>query len=190
METASKTAHTPVIAVTAHAFTDYRQQCFDAGMDDYLAKPFTSNALEDILSRWLDGSQEEAANRASEKSEYAGKEVIDATRIAALRELDPNNCNGLVTRVVSLFLVTIQQNLEKMRAHRADNREAPQRAAHSLISSAAQVGAMQVSVLAAKVEESMRLGDAVELESLLTRLEVAVDKAAPELNALVNSTPV
>ena len=98
--------------------------------------------------------------------------------------------NGLVTQVVSLFLVTIQQNLEKMRAHRADNREAPQQAAHSLISSAAQVGAMQVSVLAAKVEETMREGDAVELESLLARLEVAVDQAAPELNALVNSTPV
>jgi len=59
-----------------------------------------------------------------------------------------------------------------------------------LISSAAQVGAMQVSVLAAKVEETMRQGDTVELESLLTRLEVAVDQAAPELNALVNSTPV
>ena len=49
---------------------------------------------------------------------------------------------------------------------------------------------MQVSVLAAKVEETMRQGDTVELESLLTRLEVAVDQAAPELNALVNSTPV
>ena len=44
---------TPIIAVTAHAFESDRQRCLDAGMDDYLAKPFRQIDLLGILERWL-----------------------------------------------------------------------------------------------------------------------------------------
>jgi len=36
---------TPIIALTAHAFSEIVQQCRDAGMDDHLAKPIM---LEDL----------------------------------------------------------------------------------------------------------------------------------------------
>ena len=42
-----------VIALTAHAMPNDRQLCLDAGMDDYLAKPFTRDALGAVLFRWL-----------------------------------------------------------------------------------------------------------------------------------------
>jgi signal transduction histidine kinase/ActR/RegA family two-component response regulator len=43
----------PVIAVTAHALDETRQRCLQAGMDDYLAKPFRQNDLQQIFRRWL-----------------------------------------------------------------------------------------------------------------------------------------
>ena len=43
----------PIVALTANAFTEDRQRCLDAGMDDYVAKPITIAELEQVLARWL-----------------------------------------------------------------------------------------------------------------------------------------
>nr|CAX84245.1 Sensor protein [uncultured bacterium] len=45
--------HVPIIAMTAHVLEQSRQQCKDAGMDDYLRKPFSQVDLGHILQRWL-----------------------------------------------------------------------------------------------------------------------------------------
>ncbi len=43
----------PIIAMTANAMMGDRQNCIDAGMNDYLAKPITPNTLAAILIKWL-----------------------------------------------------------------------------------------------------------------------------------------
>lgn len=43
----------PLIAITANAFAEDRHSCLAAGMDDYLAKPFTWPEFQAVLARWL-----------------------------------------------------------------------------------------------------------------------------------------
>jgi PAS domain S-box-containing protein len=43
----------PIIALTANAYPEDRQRYKDCGMDDYVAKPFDKQAIEALLSRWL-----------------------------------------------------------------------------------------------------------------------------------------
>jgi CheY-like chemotaxis protein len=44
---------TPVVALTAGALLQEQQECFDAGMDDFASKPFSSESIRDVLARWL-----------------------------------------------------------------------------------------------------------------------------------------
>ncbi|HEY2708740.1 MAG TPA: response regulator [Caulobacteraceae bacterium] len=43
---------TPVVALTANAFEDDRRACLEAGMDDFLVKPLSPEALRLALARW------------------------------------------------------------------------------------------------------------------------------------------
>jgi len=43
----------PIVALTASAFAEDKKRYLEAGMDDYLAKPFDKASLEAVLKRWF-----------------------------------------------------------------------------------------------------------------------------------------
>jgi signal transduction histidine kinase/ActR/RegA family two-component response regulator len=53
LERQSNAARLPIIALTANVFAGDRQRCVEAGMDDYLAKPYSKAELQNVLSRWI-----------------------------------------------------------------------------------------------------------------------------------------
>jgi CheY-like chemotaxis protein len=42
----------PIVALTAHVVADQERRCREAGMNDFLTKPFKPDALYDVLERW------------------------------------------------------------------------------------------------------------------------------------------
>jgi len=42
-----------IIAMTAHAMEGSKQDCLQAGMDDYMSKPYTLESLQNIIKRWV-----------------------------------------------------------------------------------------------------------------------------------------
>ena len=44
----------PIVALTANAFDDDRNACFDAGMNDFMTKPVSAEELSEMVARWLE----------------------------------------------------------------------------------------------------------------------------------------
>ena len=53
IKTRSETAHIPVIALTAHAFTEDREKALAAGCDDYDTKPVDFKRLQQKMNKFL-----------------------------------------------------------------------------------------------------------------------------------------
>lgn len=49
----------PIIALTANTYDNDKEKCFNAGMNDYLSKPFTSKQLIDMIAKYLPVSTNE-----------------------------------------------------------------------------------------------------------------------------------
>ena len=53
----------PIIAMTANAFAEDREQCFAAGMDDFITKPVKPEILFATVHRWLPGGEQRPVTR-------------------------------------------------------------------------------------------------------------------------------
>jgi PAS domain S-box-containing protein len=51
--TAVRNGRVPIVAMTAYALPGAREQCLDAGMNDYVTKPIQAGTLEEVLHRWV-----------------------------------------------------------------------------------------------------------------------------------------
>ncbi len=105
---------------------------------------------------------------------------------AALERLEEWGGPGLSKEIVQLFLDHGPVRMDQIRgAMDGEDLEAPERGAHSLKSSAANVGAHHVHKAASEVELAASDGDLQRVRELIPNLEEAYAQAARELEVIV-----
>ena len=145
----------PVIALTANALRGDRERCLEAGMDDYLSKPFSSEQLAAMIDQWLPGRASGwAATAAAAFDATAGEgAVLDPGALEQLRKAGGADGEAFLQRFVEVFLADARQELAMMRrACEQGEAQALRRAAYTLKSSSAAVGAARLSQLCRSTE--------------------------------------
>jgi len=151
----------PIIAITANALQGDRESCLAAGMDDYLSKPFTQQALGQTIARWI--SLPRLAPPAPELPEVKEAPAvamphseINRQALQNIRALSATNGDALLDRVLHAYLDDTPSHLHTLRqAIAAGDTGQLRKAAHSLKSSSANVGA---DALAQRCRELEQLG--------------------------------
>jgi CheY-like chemotaxis protein len=146
-EAADGRGHVPIVAMTADAMLGDRERCLAAGMDDYMAKPISLDALDEMLVRWLSPGGGDGV-----KPSPAGLgelDILDRVRLAELRELFPGDEMPDMLRALTAEVTT---ELERVDAALADaDQAALASAAHRIKNSAHMIGARRLADAAAQL---------------------------------------
>ena len=198
----------PVVAVTANAMVDDKQRCLEAGMDDFLPKPFTKSVLSDLLCKWLVPPAGDSLADRSVSGTNAVAESDIAALIAGLPVLAAPVFDELwqslqwrpapLRKIYESFLAVAHETLNSLDRSAVTERlarESPPgsdgtvlaRRLHTLLGSAGMVGARQVERVTVWLSEAVRADRRAELEGGRELLAESVRRFEQELERRLDS---
>jgi CheY-like chemotaxis protein len=165
----------PIVALTAHALDEDRQKCVEAGMDDYLSKPFSQQQLASAIGPWLKNAEEQSEKiietQEEDETDGSDQEFIDLKALHQIRLLDRDGSAGILNKVLQIYLQDSSKLVARVEeAVREKKPEDLKTLAHTLKSSSAQVGALKLSDLCRELEFLGRKDSTAGAEEVLAML--------------------
>jgi signal transduction histidine kinase/FixJ family two-component response regulator len=157
---------TPVIALTANASAGEAQACVAAGMNAYLSKPVTQSVLQGMLAQWV-------PQMTQAKSVIVGDALPVYDRAEALERMGGDE--ELLGAVVDSFIEHTAPLLGDVKIALDEGDTATARLhVHSMVGSAAAVGAAALHAVLVLMEEHAKRGSGTDVRALLPEAQSAV----------------
>ncbi|MBX3615890.1 response regulator [Nitrosomonas sp.] len=184
----------PIIALTANATEDDRTLCINAGMNDFLSKPYSIEQLQQKITTWLPQEKLDTTNtletRSIEKQdEISAMSTLNFTRLDQIRELDPSGGDSLLHKILQAFLESAECNIRQLEQAIADNDvESLRQSAHALKSSSGNIGADDLSAIFKQMEADARAGELAHAKTLLDNMKQQYQSVTAEINQILNQS--
>ncbi len=179
----------PIIALTADITTDGWEQCMEAGMDDFLSKPFGLNDLQVLLDVWL--KQGRAAETERQRQGRSGaaagavsEDPVDIKVLNGLKQLLEEDYEDLLPAYVT-SVTGILRDLRKLDAE--GECESVERGAHSIKSASGNLGAKHLASLAEGLERQAHFRRVEDLNRHLHSMETEFERVKQALVTSVSS---
>ena len=178
--------HTPIIALTAEEMSDTdRSRLRINGISDFLSQPFTRTQLQIVLKRWLAVSRHDTV----EEENTSTQAVIDLTQLNALRKINPSSGDSILKKLITIYLKSSPGFLAQIEdAITTTDRVVLKRAAHTLKSSTANVGATRLAELCKKMETIAETQQITDASAVLSEIQQEFHLVTCALEALLQET--
>ncbi len=160
----------PIIAMSADAHPEARQQCLDVGMNDFIAKPIVVEELYRKLSEWLDAKPSQDTLIAKTTAHLPQLPGVDLE--AGLTRANYNR--ELYLRLINQLCLRFAGTPQKLRL-RLDNRDWQEFRAltHMLKGASGNLGATRIQNCCQSLEELATRQESQGISGLIRELEVA-----------------
>jgi PAS domain S-box-containing protein len=161
----------PIVALTANAFIEDAQKCYEAGMDDFVTKPISLDRLAEIFNRWLGSLGPEERILLSSNSTFlddapASKSLPPPINVKQLADAVGWD-SDVVNELIELFSLSVNESLGRVgRALNGDDEEEILCALHSAKGESRSGAAIPLSDVYADMERAVKIGDFADLHAL------------------------
>jgi len=161
----------PIIAMTAFAFSDERDKCLSAGMNDHLAKPVEPDHLYSVLSRWISPEKTVSVPVVNKVSVGTFPDSLPGIDVAsALARVNGNS--SLLRRILDEFREIDSSTIADIKdARAARDRDHLLQITHTLKGLAGTIGATSLAATAARFEALTNLDDEEAVKETVDTME-------------------
>ncbi|MBX3039373.1 MAG: response regulator [Bdellovibrionaceae bacterium] len=180
-EAGQKAEAAPIIALTASAIKGERERCLSVGMNDYLTKPVDLQQLEKTVRSYLGMGDMKSG---SKKSEASVAPVLAATAKGGT-PVRPNDLDEeLYQDLVAIFLrITPDREKDLRQAIEKKDDKSVGKLAHTMKSSAAQLGLNDLASICKKMELKGLSGSSDEWPDLMAEFDRSLEAVYAKLKA-------
>jgi CheY-like chemotaxis protein/HPt (histidine-containing phosphotransfer) domain-containing protein len=159
--------HTPIIALTANVIQGEKEKCIEAGMNDFISKPFEENTLLQVISRWL-------VNRPMENNKTIILNKKDNQEFSSETELSLKNLIELsrgderfIRHMLELFLTEMPRAIQEIEeAWKVEDIGKVKLVAHRIKPSLQNLNLMKATDLAKELESDTSAGHLGEAQKV------------------------
>ena len=176
-----------IIAMTAFALEGDKEKCLEAGMNDYISKPFMIEEIVEKITKWFG---DEIKNENSIQKKYTVEKIendmIDTAVIMRLKNMASQTDPSFFRDVVSMFAEQAPGIIREMEDnYKLQKFDKVQQAAHKLKGSALNIGAKQLAEICRDIEIGERSGRDSDYEKLIASAKNWYEKTIQSLNRLI-----